>query len=100
MSETMVRVLTEDDWYAYRALRLAALYESPEAFVDSYAEEVGYSEERWRSRMRRASRLLAERHGVPRGIVSCAVVVTTPAALTSSACGWTPPPDRPVWRGS
>jgi ribosomal protein S18 acetylase RimI-like enzyme len=81
MSETIVRVLTEDDWYAYRALRLAALRESPEAFVDSYTEEVGYSEEWWRSRMRRASRLLAEWHGVPRGIVSCAVVDDNPDSV-------------------
>jgi GNAT superfamily N-acetyltransferase len=79
MSETIVRVLTEDDWYAYRALRLAALQESPDAFVRNYTEEAAYSEERWRSRMRRASRLLAERDGVPRGIVSCAVAEEDPA---------------------
>ena len=80
MSETIVRVLTEDDWYAYRALRLAGLQESPDAFVRSYTEEAAYSEECWRSRMRRASRLLAERDGVPRGIVSCAVVDDDPAS--------------------
>jgi GNAT superfamily N-acetyltransferase len=73
MSETIVRVLTEDDWYAYRALRLAGLQESPEAFLGCYTEEVAYSEERWRSRMRRGWRLLAERDGVPRGIVSSVV---------------------------
>lgn len=80
MSETLVRVLTEDDWYAYRALRLAGLQESPEAFVGSYTEEAAYSEECWRSLMRRASRLLAERDGVPRGIVSCAIVDDDPAS--------------------
>jgi ribosomal protein S18 acetylase RimI-like enzyme len=73
MSETVVRVLTEYDWGVYRTLRLAALQESPEAFVDSYAEEVGCSKKWWRSRMRRASRLLAEYGGVPRGIASCAI---------------------------
>lgn len=80
MSETLVRVLTEDDWYAYRALRLAGLQESPDSFVGSYTEEAAYSEECWRSLMRRASRLLAERDGVPRGIVSCAIVDDDPAS--------------------
>jgi hypothetical protein len=80
LSETIVRVLTEDDWSAYRALRLAGLQESSDAFVRSYTEEAAYSEECWRSRMRRASRLLAERDGVPRGIVSCAVADEDPAS--------------------
>jgi ribosomal protein S18 acetylase RimI-like enzyme len=80
LSETIVRVLTEDDWSAYRALRLAGLQESPDAFDRSYTEEAAYSEECWRSRMRRASRLLAERDGVPRGIVSCTVVDEHPAS--------------------
>jgi ribosomal protein S18 acetylase RimI-like enzyme len=31
--------------------------------------------------MRRASRLLAERHGVPRGVVSCAVVDDNPESV-------------------
>jgi len=79
VSETIVRILTDDDWYAYRALRLAGLQESPEAFVDLYADEVAHSEECWRSRMRRASRLLAERDGIPRGIVSCEVDGDDPA---------------------
>jgi len=33
MSEISVRVLQEDDWQAYRQVRLAALQESPEAFL-------------------------------------------------------------------
>ena len=78
MSETVVRVLTEHDWCVYRTLRLAGLQESPEAFVDSYAEEVGCSQEWWRSRMQRATRLLAEHGDVPRGIASCAVSADDP----------------------
>jgi len=74
MSETVVRVLAEHDWDVYRSLRLAGLQDSPEAFVESYAEEVGRSPEWWRRRMRRASRLLVEYGAVPRGIASCAVV--------------------------
>jgi ribosomal protein S18 acetylase RimI-like enzyme len=78
MSETVVRVLTEQDWCVYRTLRLAGLQESPDAFVDSYAEEVGCSQEWWRSRMQRATRLLAEYGDVPRGIASCTVDADDP----------------------
>ena len=78
MTETVVRVLTEQDWCVYRTLRLAGLQESPDAFVDSYAEEVGCSQEWWRSRMQRATRLLAECGDVPRGIASCAVDADDP----------------------
>ena len=39
MSDISVRVLQEDDWHAYRDVRLAALRESPKAFLVTYAEE-------------------------------------------------------------
>ena len=99
MSEAIVRVLTEDDWYVYRALWLAGLQESPAAFVGSYAEEVAYSEERWRSRMGHASRLLAERDGVPGGIVSGAVVDDDPASADVFGLWVDPATRRLVWRG-
>lgn len=59
MSDITVRVLGGDDWEAYRAVRLRALKESPEAFVASAQEESEYGEDRWRSRMERSTRLLA-----------------------------------------
>jgi predicted GNAT family acetyltransferase len=59
MGDIDVRVLSEDDWQAFRAVRLAALKESPEAFVASYDEEAGYDEARWRQRMLKSKRLLA-----------------------------------------
>jgi hypothetical protein len=37
--ETSVRVLREDDWRDYRDARLAALQDSPQAFLVTYAEE-------------------------------------------------------------
>lgn len=60
MSDITVRTLGEDDWDAYRAVRLAALEESPEAFVASFEEEKAYDEDFWRQRMRRSQRLVAE----------------------------------------
>jgi GNAT superfamily N-acetyltransferase len=70
MSEITVRALTEDDWKQYRSIRLAALEESPEAFVATRAEEEAYEEDFWRVRMQRSRRLLAEADGKPVGVAS------------------------------
>lgn len=70
MTELTVRALTEDDWEAYRAVRLEALRESPEAFVATHAEESAFDESVWRERMRRSTRLVAEQDGKPVGIAS------------------------------
>lgn len=76
MSQITVRALLEDQWSEYRSIRLAALKESPEAFSSSYAEESDRDEPWWRACMLRAHRLLAEREGVPIGVVS-----VTPSAV-------------------
>ncbi|MEO7130240.1 MAG: GNAT family N-acetyltransferase [Dermatophilaceae bacterium] len=70
MSEITVRALGEDDWQEYRSVRLAALRESPEAFVARLEDEETYAEDRWRSRMRRSNRLVAEREGAQVGVLS------------------------------
>jgi ribosomal protein S18 acetylase RimI-like enzyme len=70
MSEVTVRVLAEDDWDTYRQMRLAALKESPQAFVSTYDEELTYDEDFWRLRMRRSTRLLAVRDEDNVGVVS------------------------------
>ena len=70
MSEITVRALTEDEWEQYRTVRLAALEDSPEAFVATLEQERAYDEQLWRERMRRSRRLLAEVDGVPVGVAS------------------------------
>jgi ribosomal protein S18 acetylase RimI-like enzyme len=70
MSEISVRALGEEDWEQFRDIRLAALQDSPEAFVATYAQEAALDEQVWRERMRRARRLVAERDGTPVGVVS------------------------------
>ncbi|WP_347354722.1 GNAT family N-acetyltransferase [Intrasporangium sp.] len=70
MSELTVRILTEDDWEAYRAVRLEALRESPEAFVATHAEESAIEESVWRDRMNRSVRLVAEQDGRAVGVAS------------------------------
>ncbi|MGB7820130.1 MAG: GNAT family N-acetyltransferase, partial [Ornithinibacter sp.] len=70
MSEITVRRLGVDEWQEYRAVRLTALQESPDAFVASHDDEAAEDEEFWRARMGRSVRLLAERDGEPQGIAS------------------------------
>jgi ribosomal protein S18 acetylase RimI-like enzyme len=70
MSEITVRPLGEDEWQDYRAVRLEALRESPEAFVATAEEEEAFDEDYWRTRMRRSARLIAERDGTAVGVVS------------------------------
>ena len=77
MSEITVRHLGEDEWKDYRAVRLEALSESPEAFVATVDEEEAFDEAHWRARMQRSARLVAERDGAAVGVVS---VGTAPSA--------------------
>jgi RimJ/RimL family protein N-acetyltransferase len=44
-----VKKVTNEDWEVYRAVRLASLIDSPASFSSSYANELKYSEEKWRS---------------------------------------------------
>ncbi len=60
MSEITVRALDRSEWEKYKACRLNALQESPEAFVADYETEVEYAEDLWADRMARATRLVAE----------------------------------------
>lgn len=66
----MVAVLGEDDWAAYRDVRLSALDESPNSFTANYADEAGQDENFWRERMRRSLRFLASEGSVSLGVVS------------------------------
>jgi GNAT superfamily N-acetyltransferase len=80
MNEISVHVLHEDDWREYRELRLAALQESPDAFLATYAEEATQQEQYWRGGVVRAHRLLAERDGAPVGVASVDMIEGAPRA--------------------
>lgn len=68
-----LRELFEDEWLDWRALRLAALAEAPEAFGSTVSDWSGPldTEERWRARLRDvAHNVVAEVDGSPVGMVS------------------------------
>lgn len=60
MTTITVRALHEEDWRDYKAVRLAALKDSPQSFQSTYEEEERHDEQQWRACMTRAQRLLAE----------------------------------------
>ena len=69
-----LRVLTPDDWRAWRQLRLAALAEAPYAFSSRLADWQGDGdrEERWRARLEIAGsyNVVAVLDGEPAGMAS------------------------------
>jgi GNAT superfamily N-acetyltransferase len=72
-SMTEIDRLTQDDWHAWRSLRLGALAEAPEAFGATllYWTGEGDTEEQWRKRLTDVPlNLIARIDGEPVGMVS------------------------------
>lgn len=68
-----LHALTAEDWRRFRALRLDALRDAPDAFGSTLAEWSGKGdrEERWRARLTEVPfNLIAEFDGTPAGMVS------------------------------
>jgi ribosomal protein S18 acetylase RimI-like enzyme len=53
-SSVMIRVLGLDDWHALQAARLAALRDSPDAFVATLGDEEARSPEDWKLSIKRS----------------------------------------------
>ncbi|MGQ0842476.1 GNAT family N-acetyltransferase [Actinokineospora sp.] len=60
MAEFAVRRLTPDDWARLRAIRIAALTDTPAAFGATLAHELSFDEDRWRGWLARDALFLAE----------------------------------------
>ena len=60
-----IRLLTPDDWVELRNIRLAALQESPEAFLSTYRQEVAYDSDRWRTEFDRGNWYIGICAGAP-----------------------------------
>jgi GNAT superfamily N-acetyltransferase len=66
----VVERATEADWERVKAVRLAALAESPSAFGSTLVEENTYDETDWREWCRDTATFLAVHDGVPIGIAA------------------------------
>lgn len=69
MSDVVIRRLGSDDWQLLRDLRLAALQESPAAFLSTYDREASFDEATWRSRLETSAYFVAEAEGAAIGMV-------------------------------
>lgn len=87
MKNVNVRALGVDQWREYRAIRLAALKDSPHAFSSGFDEEMTHGEEQWRACMVRAHRLLAERDDAPVGVVTVGPAADEEGSATCSDSG-------------
>lgn len=52
--EIRIERVLPDDWESYRDIRLEMLLDAPDAFWFTHADEVGHTEEEWRSQVERA----------------------------------------------
>lgn len=68
--EFVVARAAETDWQHLKAVRLAALAESPEAFGSDYATEAEFSEDDWREWARDWATFIALHHRVPIGMAA------------------------------
>lgn len=74
-----LHILKAADWQRYRALRLAALKDSPSAFASSLAREESFAESKWRDRLSgRARVLVATVNFKDAGLVSYAPLMDAP----------------------
>jgi len=72
----MIRQVLRDDWERLRDVRLRALAEDPEAFLETHAEASAFPDELWKARATPAadrSSFVVERDGRFDGLVSCFV---------------------------
>ncbi len=67
---TVIHRAGPDEWAAYRAIRLAALRDAPEAYTATAAQEELFDETQWRWRIGAAHSLVAWRDGTPIGCVT------------------------------
>jgi len=53
MKSFEITALNENDWQKYKAIRLRSLKESPDSFGSTYHRELGFSDDQWKSRLKK-----------------------------------------------
>lgn len=91
-SGPVIHRATADDWAAYRAIRLAALRDAPEAFTATAAGEEQFDETEWRRRIGAARTFIAWHDGDAVGCVTGLPEAETPQWTVVAM--WVAPPAR------
>jgi ribosomal protein S18 acetylase RimI-like enzyme len=89
-----VEVLTEEEWFRLRDIRLSALRESPDAFLSSFAHEAAYREERWRAEFARGEWAVAVTSNRAVGLVGATRESHTPGDERYLEYIWVAPGSR------
>jgi ribosomal protein S18 acetylase RimI-like enzyme len=89
-----VEVLTEEEWFRLRDIRLSALAESPDAFLSSFAREAAYREERWRAEFARGEWAVVVTSDRAVGLVGATRESRTPADERYLEYIWVAPGSR------
>ena len=71
-------IIDEEEWAKLRDMRLAALHESPTAFLSSYSEESAYEEREWRAEFVRGEWILEIRNDEAIALVGVTQEQSTP----------------------
>jgi RimJ/RimL family protein N-acetyltransferase len=61
--------MDEEEWIVLREMRLAALHESPQAFLSSHSEELTFEEQKWRAEFGRGEWTVEIRNDEPIALV-------------------------------
>ncbi|HXN04774.1 MAG TPA: GNAT family N-acetyltransferase [Candidatus Acidoferrum sp.] len=93
MADLVIRRLAAADWAAFRAVRVAALRDAPEAFGSTASDAERFDEEEWRRRVEARAVFIAEVAGQDAGLAA-GIAADRPgdAELISM---WV----APAWRG-
>ncbi|MEU7636759.1 MULTISPECIES: GNAT family N-acetyltransferase [unclassified Streptomyces] len=83
MTTISVRPLTAEDWPLYRAVRLAALAQAPEAFGSTLEHEQAFTDDRWRERLTLRNQFVAEDGAEACGLIGIVPVGPGLAELVS-----------------
>src|SRR5690349_17477558 len=62
-------IMAEEEWIILRDVRLAALHESPRAFLSSHSEELAFEEQKWRAEFGRGEWTVEIRNDEPIALV-------------------------------
>lgn len=89
-----VRSLEPDDWPTLRDIRLAALRDSPDLFLSTYAKEKHYDEEKWHSEFVRGTWNVCFREDEPMGLVGVTRDPGSPADTRHLEYLWVAPASR------
>jgi ribosomal protein S18 acetylase RimI-like enzyme len=89
-----IKLLTPDEWFKLRDIRLSALRESPDAFLATYEQEEKYNESQWRAEFDRGEWNIGLLEGNPVSLLGVTCEPGTPAGACYFEYLWVSPECR------